>query len=119
MWVYCLYEKWVQWWKDVYDLRVDFLIVGDLFVIYIELVGVFDYDVNEFFCQFIVEVRKDGGECYLVKILYELVSSLQKYFEMKGRKVSFFSDEIFEKLRKFLDIEMKILVQKKLGLKFR
>jgi len=38
---------------------------------------------------------------------------------MKGRKVSFFSDEIFEKLRKSLDIEMKISAQKKLGLKPR
>ena len=38
---------------------------------------------------------------------------------MKGRKVSFFNDEIFEKLRKSLDMEMKISVQKKLGLKPR
>ena len=39
---------------------------------------------------------------------------------MKGRKVTFFSDEIFEKLRKSLDIEMKISAQKKrLGLKSR
>ena len=36
---------------------------------------------------------------------------------MKGRKVSFFSDEIFEKLRTSLDIKMKISAQKKLGLK--
>ena len=38
---------------------------------------------------------------------------------MKGRKVIFFSDEIFEKLRKSLDIEIKISAQKKLGLKPR
>ena len=38
---------------------------------------------------------------------------------MKGRKVSFFSDEMFEKLRKSLDIKMKISAQKKLGLKPR
>ena len=63
----------------------------------------------------IAEVRKDGGEHYPAKTLHELVSSLQKYFEMKGRKVSFFSDEIFEKLRKSLDIKMKISAQKKLG----
>ena len=36
---------------------------------------------------------------------------------MKGRKVGFFSDEIFEKLRKSLDTEMKISAQKNLGLK--
>ena len=78
-----------------------------------------DHDVNELLCQFIAEVRKDGGEHYPAKTLHELVSSLQKYFEMKGRKVSFFSDEIFEKLIKSLDIETKISAQKKLGLKPR
>ena len=35
------------------------------------------------------------------------MSSLQKYFEMKGRKVNFFSGEAFGKLRKSLDIEME------------
>ena len=54
-----------------------------------ELAGVSGHDVNELLCQFI-EVRKDGGERYPAKTLHELVSSLQKYFEMKGRKVSFF-----------------------------
>ena len=38
---------------------------------------------------------------------------------MKGMKAIFFSDEIFEKLRKSLDIEIKILAQKKLVLKPR
>ena len=98
---------------------MDFSTVGDLLIMQTELAGVPDHDVNELLCQFIAEVRKDGGERYPAKTLHELVSSLQKYFEMKGRKVSFFSDEIFEKLRKSLDIEMKISAQKKLGLKSR
>ena len=119
MWAYRLYEKWAQWRKDAYDPGVDLSTVGDLLMIHTELVGVPDHDVNELLCQFIAEVRKDGGERYPAKTLHELVSSLQKYFEMKGRKVSFFSDEIFEKLRKSLDIEMKISAQKKLGLKPR
>ena len=119
IWAYLLYEKWAQWRKDTYDPRVDLSTVGNLLMIHTELVGVPDHDVNQLLCQFIAEVRKDGGERYPAKTLHELVSSLQKYFEMKGRKVSFFSDEIFEKLRKFLDIEMKISAQKKLGLKPR
>ena len=64
-----------------------------------ELAGVSDHDVNELLCQFIAEVRKDGKERYPAKTLHELVSSLLKYFEMNGRTVSFFSDEIFEKLK--------------------
>ena len=119
MWAYCLYEKWAQWRKDAYDPRVDLSTVGDLLMIHTELAGVPDHGVNELLCQFIAEVRKDGGERHPAKTLHELVSSLQKYFEMKGRKVSFFSDEIFEKLRTSLDIETKISAQKKLGLKPR
>ena len=91
-WAYRLYEKWAQWRKDAYDPRVDLSTVGDLLMIHTELAGVHNHDVNELLCQFIAEVRKDGGERYPAKTLHELVSSLQKYFEMKGRKVSFFSD---------------------------
>ena len=42
----------------------------------------------------------------------------QKHY-MSWSVVNFFSDEIFEKLRKYLDIEMKISAHKKLGLKPR
>ena len=47
-------------------------------MIHNELAGVSDHDVNELLCQFIAEVRKDGGERYPAKTLHELVSSLQK-----------------------------------------
>ena len=56
-------------------------------MIHTELAGVPDHDVNELLCQFIAEVRKHGGERYPAKTLHELVSNLQKYFEMKGRKL--------------------------------
>ena len=88
-WAYRLYEKWAQWRKDAYDPRVDFSTVGDLLMMHTELAGVPDHDVNELLCQFIAEVRKDGGERYPAKTFHELVSSLQKYFEMKDSKVSF------------------------------
>ena len=42
MWSYRLYEKWVQWWKDAYDPRVDLSTVGDLLMIHTELAGVPD-----------------------------------------------------------------------------
>ena len=78
MWAYRLYEKWAQWRKDGYDPRVDFSTVGDLLRIHTELAGVSDHDVNELLCQFIAEVRKDGGERYPATKFHELVSSLQK-----------------------------------------
>ena len=43
--------------------------------------------------------------------------SLQKYFELKGREVNFFSGGAFEKLRKSLDVEIKISARNNLGLK--
>ena len=47
-------------------------------MIHTELAGVSDHDVNEVLCQFIAEVRKDGGERYPAKTLHELAISLQK-----------------------------------------
>ena len=55
--------------------------VGDLLIMQTELAGVPDHDVNELLCQFIAEVRKDGGERYPAKTLHDLVSSLQKYLK--------------------------------------
>ena len=74
---------------DAYDPRVDLSTVGDLLMVHTELAGVPDHDVNEVFCQFIAEVRKDGGERCPAKTLYELVSSLQKYFEKNSGKLVF------------------------------
>ena len=56
----------------------------------------------------ISEIRRESGERYPEKTLHELVSSLQKYFEIRGRKINFFTDAAFEKLRKALDLEMKV-----------
>ena len=75
-----------------------------------------DEDLSDVLSQFIAEVRKEGGERYPAKTLHEIVSSLQKYLEMKGRVVQFFSGEAYEKLRKSLDIEMKTSTNNNLGL---
>lgn len=64
-----------------------------------------EFDLNEVLSQFIAEVRKDRGERYPGKTLHELISSLQKYLELNGRSVNFFSNLEFEKLRKSLDPE--------------
>ena len=44
-------------------------------------------------------------------MLHELVSSLQKYVEIRERKINFFADAAFENLRKALDLEMKVSLQ--------
>ena len=45
------------------------------------------------------------------------MSSLQKYFEMKGKQVQLFAvGGQFDKLQKALDVEMKISTSNKLGL---
>ena len=48
--------------------------------------------------------------------MHELISSVQKYIELKGRKVNYFSGREFEKLRKSLDVEMKSSATRYLGL---
>ena len=67
--------------------------------------------------QFISEIRKESGERYPGKTLHELVSSLQKYFEIRGRKIPFFTDAAFETLRKALDLEMKVFARNSIGFK--
>ena len=62
-----------------------------------------DVDMNEVLSQFIAEVRKENAGRYPRKTLHELMISLQKYFELKGRKVNFYSSRESEKLRKSVD----------------
>ena len=67
--------------------------------------------------QFISEIGKESGERYPGKTLNELVSSLQKYFEIRGRKINFFRDAAFERLRKALDLETKVFARNSIGFK--
>ena len=46
-----------------------------------------------------------------------VLSSLQKYFEIRGRKINFFTDAAFEKLGKALDLEMKVSARNSIGSK--
>jgi hypothetical protein len=85
-------------------------------MLHLELHVMTEEDLNEVLSQFIVEERKDQGIRYPPKTLHELMSSLQKYIELKGRKVNFFSGIEFEKLRKSLDVEMKCSAKSNLGL---
>ena len=48
-------------------------------------------DLNNVMSQFISEIRKESGERYPGKTLHELVSSLQKYYEIRGRSITFFA----------------------------
>ena len=108
---------WALWRKGAYNPRNEASIVGDILVVHADLDTMPEEDLNKVLSQFIGEVRKEDGGRYPGKTLYEIISSLQKYFELKGRKVNFFSDGMYEKLTKSLDVEMKISAQHNLGLK--
>jgi hypothetical protein len=116
-WAFRLYERWATWSKNLYGPKDEWSMVSDILMSNTELEVIRDEDLDDVICQFIGEVRKEGGERYPGKTLHEIVSRLQKYLEMKGRKVQFFAGVEFEKLRKSLDIEMKMSSQNKLGLK--
>ena len=79
-------------------------IVGGILLVYSDLDTMPEEDFNEVLSQFIGEVRKQDGTRCPGKTLHELISRSQKYFELKGRKVIFFSNEFFEKLRKSLEV---------------
>ena len=58
--------------------------------------------------QVISEIRKESGERYPGKTLHELASSLQNTSRLEEEKLTYFTDAAFEKLRKALDLEMKV-----------
>ena len=106
MWSLCLYQRWVHWRKRAYNPVANFSVVGDILMVHFRLDDTPVEDLNNVMSQFISEIRKESGERYPRKTLHELVSSLQKYFEIRGRKtVNFFTDAAFEKLIKALDLE--------------
>ena len=90
MWAFRLYERWALWRKGAYNPRNEASIVGDILVVHADLDTMPEEDLNEVLSQFIGEVRKEDGGRYPGKTLHELISSLQKYFELNGRKVNFF-----------------------------
>ena len=58
-------------------------------------------------CRFICEVRKTDGAEYPGKTCYEIVTSIQKYFEMNGKCFKLLSDKDFKQFQLTLDSEMK------------
>ena len=104
VWAFRLYERWALSGKGVYNPGKETSIVGGILLVYSDLDTMPEEDLNEVLSQFIEEVRKQDGTRYPGKTLHELISSSQKYFELKGRKVNFFSNEFFEKLRKSLEV---------------
>ena len=119
MWAFRLYESWQNWRKSNFaDEQDEKSKVSKILEKTTELLDISrDEDLCEVLSQFITEVRKEGGERYPGKTLHEIVSSLQKYFEMKGKQVQLFAvGGQFDKLQKALDVEMKISTSNKLGL---
>ena len=110
VWAFRLYERWALWGRGVYNPGKETSIVGGILLVYSDLDTMPEEDLNEVLSQFIGEVRKQDGTRCPGKTLHELISSSQKYFASNGRKVNFFSTEFFEKLRKSLEVKMKLLL---------
>ena len=64
-------------------------------------------EINYSLCRFVCEVRKQDGTEYPSKTTYEIITSLQKYLEMKGVYVKFLDDVVFKESKLVLDSEMK------------
>jgi len=113
MWAFWLYETWAEWRRSAYKPESMRYKVGDILMLNLELHVMTEKDLNDVLSQFIGEVRKDQGERYPPKTV---LSSVQNYIELKGKKVGFFSGREFEKLRKSSDVEMKSSARRNLGL---
>ena len=107
----------MHWRKRGYNPVADLSVVGNILMVHSKLDDMPVEDLNNVMSQFISEIRKEKVERYPGKTLHELVSSLQKYFEIRGRKINFFTDAAFEKLGKALDLEMKVSARNSIGLK--
>ena len=91
MWAYRMFEAWTEWCRKIWQDGREFCLVDSILLVYASEVDKMPVvNLNEVFSQFIAEVRKDGGERYPGKTLYEIISSLQKYLELNGRSVNFF-----------------------------
>lgn len=118
MWAFRLFQNWKTWRNSIYNpAKAGTSAIGDVLISETDVLNITDQELDDVLSQFVAEVRKETGERYPGKTLHEIVSSLQKYLEIKGRKVNLFSGLLFQKLMKSLDIEMKISTQDKLGLK--
>jgi hypothetical protein len=118
MWAYRMFDAWSQWRQEISQDGREMRLVDKILLVYKSEIHMMpEVDLNEVLHQFIAEVRKDGGERYPGKTLYEIISSLQKYLELKGRSVNFFSSLEFEKVRKSLDVEMKCSAQNNVGIR--
>ena len=104
VWAFRLYERWALWGRGVYNPGKETSIVGGILLVYSDLDTKPEEDLNEVLSQFIGEVQKQDGTRCPGKTLHGLISRSQKYFELKGGKVNFFSNEFFEKLRKSLEV---------------
>ena len=64
-----------------------------------------------------MEARKENGEEYPAKTLYEIVCSIQSYLRSHNRPVNFFSksSSVFNSLRKTLDGLMRECNAKGIG----
>ena len=90
MWAFRLYERWVHLRKRAYNPAADLFVVGDILMVHSKLDDMALEDLNNVMSQFISEIRKEIGEGYPGKTLHEWVSSLQKHFDIRGRKTNFF-----------------------------
>ena len=72
-------------------------------------------------CRFILEIKKENGEAYPNKTLYELILTLQEYLQSldMGKEYKFRQSDDFAKLKHTLDGAMKDRAKQGIGLQKR
>lgn len=84
----------------------------------VDVLGIDESKIDDLFTRFCMEVRKENGQEYPAKTLYEIVCSLQSHMRARGRNLNLFdkSSSSFNSLRKTLDGLMRERNSKGIGL---
>lgn len=104
-WAVNVFQKWQLWRNKVADMSVD----RNLSPIRVRLLDMTKDEICFCLSRFVLEVKKENGEPYPSETVYEMLISIQLYFDMHGREMKFFSDPEFITLRNIVDTHMKQL----------
>jgi Domain of unknown function (DUF3504) len=112
-WVVNLYNQWAT---EVTNSGTDQEIADMLST---DLLHQSYHNLNMILCNFVLSLRRKDGNEYTSGTLFSIITSMQKYFEIHGRPISFLNDPNFNELKNCLDNSMHKFTKEGYGLQKR
>jgi hypothetical protein len=114
-WAYNVFVQWARW-KVLKCKETPAPYEAALIQHEEDLLGMSQHDMDSVLANFLHQVRKTDGSRYPGKTLHEIVTSIQKKMELKGRKLKLIDSKVFPQTYYALDIEMKTSTEQGLGM---